>query len=188
MAAAVLGARFPALSAFLPTPVILAAGVAIMALTALARTDLISPYSTPNEKGYVILMSVVGAVAAAALFTLEPRGAFVWDADEGSAALRSVLARVAAKAAATAAAAGAGQDLPLDEAVAAMTPPPVAVRALLMVFATAISGLLLAPALRFVRAYRLQQDPPAGQRPSSLSCAWPLCACSYCCCFLRSPR
>jgi hypothetical protein len=139
-------------SGFLPTPVVVAIGVAIMALSSLARVDFLSAYSSGADKGYVIIFGLLGFVAAAAVFALEPKGAFSWNPDDGAAAIGSLLEHISRKSA---------PGVPIAEAIAALTPPPTVLRASLSLLATIISGLFLASSLRFVRAYRLQQEPPS---------------------------
>jgi hypothetical protein len=139
-------------SGFLPTPVVLASGVAIVALVSLARVDFLSIYSSSADKGYVVIFGVLGFIASAALFALEPKGAFAWNPDDGSAAIGALLEQIGRTNA---------PNVPIGDAIAALTPPPAMLRGALSFLATIISGLFLASALRFVRAYRLQQEPPS---------------------------
>jgi hypothetical protein len=141
-----------AASGFLPTPIVLASAVIFVALTALARVDFLSKYSSAADKGYVIIFGILGFIATAALFALEPKGAFSWNPDDAATALGSLLEHISRKTA---------PNLPLSEAITVLTPPPAVVRGTLSFLAMIISGLFLASSLRFVRAYRLQQEPPA---------------------------
>lgn len=122
-----------------------------IALTSLARVDFLSIYSRGAEKGYVLIFGFLGLIGAAALFALEPKGAFAWNPDDGAAAIGSILEQVGRKTV---------PGVPITEAITALTPPPAVVRGALSFLAAIISGLFLASALRFVRAYRLQQEPP----------------------------
>ena len=63
-------------SGFLPTPVVLASGVTVLALISMARVDFLSIYSSAADKGYVIIFGILGFLGSAALFALEPKGAF----------------------------------------------------------------------------------------------------------------
>lgn len=150
-------------SGFFPTPVVLATFVALTSLISLTRVDFLSTFSSGADKGYVIIFGFLGFIGAAALFALEPKGAFAWNPDDGAAAIRSLLEQVGRKTA---------PGVPITEAIAAFTPSPAVFRMALSILATIISGLFLASALRFVRAYRLQQEPPTWAVGQLLHFTW----------------
>ena len=136
---------------FYPTPVVVAISVGLYALFELARIDVLSPYSPGQDKGYVVIFSALGLIFSAALFAMEPVGAFAWDPDRGAAAFGSLLGHLARQ---------ASPELPMDATRALLTPSPSLMRAVMCLLASVISGLTLASALRFVRSYRLHQEPP----------------------------
>ena len=138
----------------LPTPILFALGVAIVALVDLSRIEIFAARGCgPEEKGRALLSGLAGFVAAATLFALEPpRTAFAWDPEAGNQAMSSVIRHVALKA--------APEGMPIEDAVRALTPPPVFLRTLLCAIASCISSQLLGPSVRFVRAFRLQQEHP----------------------------
>ncbi len=153
-ARAALGAGAAAAPRVAP-PAALAAAAAALALSALVRVDLASPYTAPRDRAYAGLVAAGGLAAACALFAAgEAPGTFGWDPDAAAAALRALLEGAAARGGAAAAAGAAALgELP--------SPPPAALRALLALLAAALGALLFAPALRFARAHRLHAAPPA---------------------------
>lgn len=99
------------------------------------------------------MFGALGIIGTAAVFALQPKGKFfLWDADDAAAGILSLLHVFAKKTA---------PDLTIDEsALPKLEMLPTLVRAVLCFMAGPLSGLLLASAMRFVRAHRLQQDPP----------------------------
>ena len=142
-----------AFAAFSPTPVLLSLGLIIVALKALCQVDLFSRYSSADDKSYVIIFGILGIISAAAFFALEPKeNFFLWSPNEAAEALIALGTAFAKKAAPEVTV--NKSEMPFLKLL------PSIFRGLLCLLAGPISGLLLASAMRFVRAHKLQQNPP----------------------------
>jgi len=139
-------------SSFHSTPLAMAAAVAGLCLSSLASVDLFSKLVSPVDRGYAVIFACGGFMVSAFLFGLDPVGLFVWDPHNAMEAAKGLIETLLRRTMLDAS--------PEEIAAAAFTPSPLALQLLYSIFAAVLTALLFAPALRFVRAYTLQQRPP----------------------------
>lgn len=131
-------------------PLVVSLGLcACGSLAILAGSNLLSVYTSRQDKAYALVFGFLGLVLALGTLQLPPR-LVGWDVQAAAAATGPLLAAAAKRHAAHLADLEAVPDLPAGILTLALA-----------AIAAAVSTLLFAPCLRFARGYWLQHNPPA---------------------------